>query len=387
MKIGIVSWESLHSVAVGGIAAHVTEMAAALARIGDEVHVVTRMGEGQGSYEEIDGVHYHRCAYDPRPDFVEDVNSMCGAFVDRIFQIEDDTGPLDVVHGHDWLTTKAAVWARQGRGKRVVMTIHSTEYGRCGNYFHEGGSRRVRDYEWEAQYNADAVVAVSNVLKDEIVRIYSTPREKIHTIYNGVEVHRFDGWIDQGLVKTRCGIGPLDPMVLFVGRMAYQKGPDLLIQAIPEVLRAHPRARFVLVGDGDMRWHLEEQVRDRGLGGSIRFLGQRRGEELADIYRAADLVAVPSRNEPFGIVILEAWSAGKPVVVTHNGGPEEFVWDGVTGVKSPANPADISVSIGSLLDRPDYARWIGHNGRVAVETAFSWERIAERIRDVYRTVS
>jgi glycosyltransferase involved in cell wall biosynthesis len=149
-------------------------------------------------------------------------------------------GPLDIVLGHDWLTTRAAVWAR-----------------------------RVRDYEWEAQYPADAVAAVSNTLKEEMIRIYGSPREKIHTIYNGVEVHRFDGWINQGLVKTCCEIGPLDPMVLFVGRMACQKGPDLL------------------VGDGEMRWHLEEQVRTRGLGEATRFLGKREGEELADIYRSA----------------------------------------------------------------------------------------------------
>ncbi len=383
MRIGIVSWESLHSIAVGGVAAHVTELAAGLARGGDEVHVVTRIGPGQSSYEYIDGVCYHRCTYDPRPNFISDIDSMCGAFVDRLFQIEDFSGPLDVVHGHDWLTTKAAAWARQGRGKRVVMTIHSTEYGRCGNYSHDGSSRVIRDYEWEAQYVSDAVIAVSNALREEVIRLYAAPEEKVFTVYNGVNPHVYEGWLEQGPVKERCGISALEPMVLFVGRVVYQKGPDNLIGAVPRVLQSCPEARFVLVGDGDMRRHLEWLAEDLGVGHAVRFLGYRGGQELVDIYRAADIVCVPSRNEPFGIVILEAWSAGKPVVVSSNGGPAEFVWHGVTGIKESGDSDSISGGLLALLKDREYAQWMGHNGRVAVETAFSWDNIAARVREIY----
>ena len=165
MRIGLVSWESLHSIAVGGVAPHVSELSAALAKAGNEVHVITRMGANQSAYENINGVNYHRCAYDWRTNFIEDINSMCGAFVSRLWQVEEYCGKFDIIHGHDWLTTKAAVWAKQGRRRPIVMTIHSTEYGRCGNYFHDGGSRTVRDYEWEAQFEANAVIAVSNALR------------------------------------------------------------------------------------------------------------------------------------------------------------------------------------------------------------------------------
>lgn len=380
------SWESMHSIAVGGVAAHVSELSAALARRGDEVHVVTRIGPGQNSYELVDGVHYHRCTYHPRQDFVEDVNSMCGAFVDRLFQIEDFSGPLDVVHGHDWLTTKAATWARSGRGKKVVMTIHSTEYGRCGNYWHEGGSRKVRDYEWEAQYESEAVITVSRALREEVIRIYGTPERKVHVVYNGVDPHRFEGQIDQGKIKEQCGVGPLDPVILFVGRMVYQKGPDLLIEAIPQVLQQRPDARFVFVGEGDMRHSLEARAWELGVGHAARFLGYRGGDELAALYRGADIVCVPSRNEPFGIVILEAWSAGKPVVSTYNGGPAEFVWHGVTGVKTPMESAEIGGALSMLLNSREYAEWIGHNGRVAAENAFSWDRIASRVQEIYESI-
>jgi len=386
MRIAILSWESLHSIPVGGIAVHVTELAAALTRAGHEVHVITRMGAGQPAYSCIDGVHYHRCVYDWRPHFIQDVYSMCGAFTDRVFQIEDYSGRVDIVHGHDWMTAKAAAWTRQGRGKRVVMTFHSTEYGRAGNYFHEGDSRTIRDLEWEAQYVADEVIAVSNTLREEIIRIYSTPPDKICTIYNGVNPGLFSRFVDQGQVKQRYGIGPLDPLVLYVGRMVYQKGPDLLLEVVPRVLQSFPQARFAFVGDGDMRRGLEHRAGELGVAHAVRFLGARYGDELVDIYLAADVVCVPSRNEPFGIVILEAWSAGKPVVACSNGGPSEFVWHGVTGLKCGLLPEDISSALVALLERRDYAQWIGRNGRTAVETTFSWDRIAARTLEVYERV-
>jgi len=382
----MLSWESLHSVAVGGVAAHVSELAAALAKGGDEVHVVTRLGPGQRSYKLVDGVHYHRCSYASRPDFISDIDSMCGAFVNRLWQIEDYSGTIDVVHGHDWLTAKAASWARQGRGKHVVMTFHSTEYGRCGNYFHDGLSRTIRDYEWLAQYDCDAVIAVSRAVGEEVIRIYATPENKVAAIYNGVNPHRFDGWVDQGKVKQRCGIPATTSMVLFAGRLVYQKGPDNLLASVPLVLSACPEARFVFVGEGDMRRFLEEKTAALGVGHATRFLGWRGGEALVDIYRAADAVCVPSRNEPFGIVILEAWSAGKPVVSSPNGGPGEFVWHGVTGLKTLTDPSSLAEAITFLVRDAKFARWMGHNGRVAAETTFSWEQIARRTRSVYKSI-
>jgi glycosyltransferase involved in cell wall biosynthesis len=387
MRIAILSWESLQSIAVGGVATHVSELAAAMAREGEEIHVVTRLGPGQRAYKLVDGVHYHRCAYDSRPDFVSDIDNMCRAFVDRLWQIEDYSGCIDAVHGHDWLTAKAAAWARAGRGKRVVMTFHSTEYGRAGNCFNEGLSRTIRDYEWHAQYESDAVIAVSNAVGEEVIRIYGTPRSKITVIYNGVNPRRFDGWVDPEKVKERCGVRAGRPMVLFVGRLVYQKGPDDLLDAIPLVLAPHPEARFVFVGEGDMRRSLEDRAAYLGVGHATRFLGWRGGEALVDIYRSADIVCVPSRNEPFGIVILEAWSAGKPVVASMNGGPGEFVWHGVTGLKTLTDPRSIAEALVFLLNDARLTRWMGHNGRVAVETTFSWDHIARRTRSVYRNLS
>jgi len=247
MKIAILSWESLYSIHVGGIAFHVTELACALERKGHEVHVFTRLGwHGQAQYEDIHGVHYHRCPYTPHHDFVEEIDNMCRSFVNSVFYTEDYMGAhFDIVHANDWLTSNAMSWIKEGRGRKSIFTVHSTEYGRCGNNFFGGNSQRVSSIEWKGTYTSDRVIAVSNSLKSEVEWIYGTPNWKVNSVYNGVSYHNFDGWVDPGTVKAKYHIGPMDPMVLFVGRMVYQKGPDILAKAIPHVLNYYPNAKFV----------------------------------------------------------------------------------------------------------------------------------------------
>lgn len=389
MRIAMLSWESLHSIAVGGIACHVTELAAALERKGHEVHVFTRMGPGQSHIERIHGVWYHRCPFDLRPNFVDEIQNMCRSFVHHAFACEDYMGAhFDVVHAHDWLASNAMAWIKQGRGRKAVLTMHSTEYGRCGNQFWGGESARIRDHERHGTYCADRVITVSNAVKQEIMWMYNVPGWKVQVVYNGVNVHAFDGWLpDPGQIRLRYGIGPLDPTVLFAGRMCYQKGPDLLVEAVPMILRHYPRAKFVFVGDGEMRRHCETRARQLGVAHACRFLGYRSGEELVNLYKVCDAVCVPSRNEPFGITILEAWSAGKPVIASKNGGPDEFVWHEVNGLKIYPHPESVAWGVGTLFTNFEWARWMGSNGRVAVEAAFSWDAVAERTLAVYRTAA
>jgi len=387
MRIALLAWESLHSICVGGVGAHVTELACALERKGHEVHVITRMGRhDHAQYERIHGVHYHRVPFNTHPDFVEEVNNMCRSFVHTVFQIEDYMcAPFDIIHAHDWLTSNAMVWIKQGRGRRTVLTIHSTEYGRCGNNFFGGRSARIRDHERHGTFCADKVITVSNALKNEIMWMYNMPDWKAWVVFNGVNPRNYDGWIDPAAVRRQYGVGPIDPMVLFSGRMVYQKGPDLLVEAIPYILKYYGNAKFVFVGDGEMRWSVEDRARRIGVAHATRFLGYHNGWKLADLYKASDCICVPSRNEPFGIVILEAWSAGKPVVASSNGGPSEIVWHDVNGLKIYSYPESIAWGIGTLFADFDHARWMGRNGRVAVESAFSWDVIADQVLRVYNS--
>jgi glycosyltransferase involved in cell wall biosynthesis len=382
----MLSWESLHSIAVGGVAPHASELAEALARKGHQVHVFTRRAFGQRAYDRVDGVHYHRCMYAGHRDFIDDVNNMCRAFVDRLFEVEDFLGRFDVVHAHDWLAANAMIWIKQGRGQNTVLTIHSTEYARCGNAIVNGPSVRVRAQERAGTYWADRVIAVSEATRREIMWMYEVPEWKTVVINNGVKAERFDITADPGEDKRRYGLAPLDPTVLFCGRLVWQKGPDLLIEAIPRVLSVYPSAKFVLAGDGEMRGNLETRARQLGIMHAVRFLGYRRDEELVRLFKLADVVCVPSRNEPFGIVVLEAWGAGKPVVVTQTGGPNEYVWHEITGLKIYPAPDSVAWGIETMFSNFDRARQMGHNGRAALEERFGWETIANRTLDVYRQV-
>ncbi len=383
MKVALFSWESLRSVAVGGVAAHVSELSRNLAARGDDVHVFTRSGAAESRDEEADGVRYHHCAVAPWGDLVEQTDHMCWAFVDCFRRVERRDGRFDVLHAHDWLTAKTLTWSRNGVARRHVFTMHSTEFGRCGNEHYDGPSRAIRDREWEGTYHSDRVIAVSGHLRDEVHEIYGVPSDKMRVVYNGVDVSRFDFPMDVGPVKDRYGLGRMDPTVLFCGRMAWQKGPDILLEAVPPLLGYYPQAKFVFVGDGDMRWGLEERARALGVTPAVRFLGHRGGRELVEIFKACDVVCVPSRNEPFGIVILEAWAAGKPVVATQKGGPREFVRHGVDGFTIYDNPDSVGWGLGTLFMDWNNARRMGRNGRNAVEKRFDWRQIAGEVEEVY----
>lgn len=379
----MLSWESLHSIAVGGVGAHVTELAAALDRKGHEVHVFTRIGHGQSHYDLIDGVHYHRCAFQLNSDFIAEIDDMCRSLVHHVFQTEDFVGPFDVIHAHDWLTANAMIWIKQGRGRKGILTIHSTEYGRCGNNFYGGSSAGIREIERAGTYCADRVIAVSQALRNEIMWMYELPDWKVSVAYNAVNLHHFDGWLSPDGVKGRYGIGSMDPMVFFCGRMVYQKAPDLLVEAIPYILGYYPHAKFVFAGEGGMKPHVECRAHDLGVSHATRFVGFKTGGELIDLYKACDAVCVPSRNEPFGIVVLEAWSAGKPVIATKNGGPNEYVWHEVNGLKIHPHPESIAWGLGTLFTNFEWARWMGRNGRTAVETVFNWDTVGDQVLSVY----
>jgi len=386
VRIAILSWESLYSVAVGGVAVHVSELAAALARKGHQVHVFTRRTPAQRSHDCIGGVHYHRCTYLSHNDFVDDVNNMCRSFVDRVFEVEDFIGRFDLVHAHDWLSANAMIWIKQGRGHNCVLTVHATEYARCGNSFPPGRSVRIRHQERAGTYWADRVIAVSQATKNELMWMYEVPDWKVSVVYNGVNPSRFEFATDTGEDKRRYNIAPLDPTVLFCGRLAWQKGPDLLVEAIPSILRFHPNAKFIFVGDGEMRHGLETRVDRLGVAHATRFLGRRDGEELIRLFKLADVICVPSRNEPFGIVVLEAWSACKPVVVTQVGGPSEYVWHDVNGLKTEPNPTSVAWSLCTVFSDFERARWMGRNGRKAVDDCFTWDMIVEQTLAAYRQV-
>lgn len=379
------SWESLHSIGVGGVGVHVTELAAGLQRRGHEVHVFVRIGKGQSDYDLIDGVHYHRCAMELNSNFVQEMNNMCNSFAWRLGEVESGLdGAFDIVHCHDWLTEKALVQIKNNMKRKTIFTLHSTEFGRCGNNSYDGTSSKISAIEAEGAFVADRVITVSGVLADEVKKIYNVPDWKIRVIYNGINVHRYDGFIDPAVCRKTYGVGPFDPMALFVGRLSIQKGPDLLLEAIPSVLSYRGDAKFIFAGDGYMKKQLEDRANQLGVSHACRFLGSMKPDgDLINLFKSTDCVVVPSRNEPFGIVVLEGWAAGKPVVATVNGGPREFVTHNKNGYLIYDNPESIAWGIKEVFSNFDHAKWMGEQGRVTAAYGFSWDRIAEQTEGVY----
>ncbi|MFH1448549.1 MAG: glycosyltransferase family 4 protein, partial [Candidatus Micrarchaeota archaeon] len=315
MKIAFLSWEAVNAIPVGGLAVHVTELAAALEREGHEVHIFTRLGHGQEHYSNIDGVHYHRCPFDLNPNFIQEMNNMGHSFAHNLFGVERAIGPFDIVHGHDWHIVNGLAEIKHRTNRKIFWTCHSTEYGRSGNQFHVGQSESIRNIEFYGTYVSKRVIACSNMMKDEVKWLYRVPEWKIDIINNGISASKYGGKLkDPGKIKERYQIGPIDPTILFVGRMTHQKGPDLLLESIPHVLRDNPQARTVFVGDGYMKNQLEGRAHQLGVSHTTRFLGYSAESDILDLYKACETVCVPSRNEPFGLVVLEAMASGKPVV-------------------------------------------------------------------------
>ena len=308
---------------------------------------------------------------------------MCKAMAHRFYEITSMIGNFDLVHAHDWLTANAMKYVMDGFGTRGVLTMHSTEYGRDGNVFFEGFARWVRDAEAAGCHNATLVIAVSHFLADELRRIYQVPNEKIHIVYNGVNYHAFDGFVNPAEVKGRYGIAPLAPTIFSPGRMTLQKGMDILVEAVPLVLASYPEAKFIISGSGPEKDNVVRRAYEVGAAGAIVFLETLPRWQYIDLMRATDIVAVPSRNEPFGIVVLEAWAAGKPVVATLAGGPREFIWHDVNGFLVSTDPGGLAHGIGSLLADHDHCRALGANGRRAVEEKFNWDNVAAYTEGVY----
>ena len=385
MRIALFAWESLDSVHVGGAGVHVSELAQMLAALGHEAHLFTRRAGGQEHYEQRDGVFVHRCNVDHDSDFIRETRNMCRSFENCFFSTRASAGEFDIIHAHDWLAADVlSLITPHCRAKRV-LTIHSTEYGRCGNNLYPGQSEAVRHYEWQGIFDAQRVICVSEALQNEIGWLYSAPKDKCRVIYNGVRPESFDFACDSGAVKGSIGVHPMAPMVLFAGRVVYQKGADILIDAIPHVLKHVPTAMFVFAGDGEMRWDLESATRSRGLEANTRWLGKIPRDRLRPLFRSCDAVCVPSRNEPFGIVILEAWSAHKPVVATMIGGPGEFVAHDRTGFSINPNPDSVAWGVGHIFANFEHARKMGESGRREVEKRFTWDIIAKQTVETYQS--
>jgi glycosyltransferase involved in cell wall biosynthesis len=380
IRIGMFSWESLYSIRIGGISPHVSELSEALAAEGNEVHLFTRGHENND--ETINGVHYHRVACDENGGIVEQMNRMCDNMYFRFLDVREKAGEFDILHGHDWHPVNVLCRIKGQFGLPFVLTFHSTEWGRNGNRHGDWWeAKEISHREWLGGYESCDVITTSTILTEEIQQIYKIPDYKLWKIPNGINVGKIKREIDPGNIKKHYGIHPCLPVVLFTGRMAYQKGPDLLVEAAARVLRRKD-ARFVLIGDGEMRKQCESQAHKLGIGNSCNFLGYAPDNTVIDWYNACDLVCVPSRNEPFGIVVLEAWDASKPVVASD---AVALVENFKTGIIAHKEPSSIAWGLNYVLEGLGRNR-MGENGYDLLKQRYNWTTIAKKTLEVYEKV-
>jgi glycogen synthase len=373
LKIAQFCWESLHAVREGGLSPAATHLAEVLGT-NHEVHFFTR---GDGPDRTIGGVSYHFCQ--PEGDTIlEYCHDLSMKLLLKFHEL--DTPPFDIIHFHDWHCIDAL---EELLDRTTVMSYHSTEYGRNGGNFGEGPEfNAISTKEWSGGHLAGHIVTVSKHTETEIMWLYGIPEQKITVIPNGIYPERYYLPLDPGSVKKRYGIHPLAPLVFFIGRLVYQKGPDLLVDAIPLVLKRRWDVQFIIAGKGDMRRELEERCRTL----PVQFTGYIPDEEYRELLNACDLVVIPSRNEPFGLVLTEAWSAERCVVATDVGGLSENIDDFIDGIKVPVRADSLAWGISYIIEDPVRIRAMGMAGKRKVLSRFNWDEIGRMMEQVYTTV-
>jgi glycosyltransferase involved in cell wall biosynthesis len=222
---------------------------------------------------------------------------------------------FDVIHAHDWLTYRAGIEAKRVSGKPLVIHVHATEFDRTGG---NGVHQYVYDVEREGMLAADKIIAVSNFTKNKIVQHYGVNPEKIEVVHNAVEFNDYNEEIEFGIKKK-------DRVVLFLGRITLQKGPDYFLYAAKKVLELEKNVLFIIAGSGDMEAFIIEKAAELGIADKVLFTGFLRGKEIDRAYRMADLYVMPSVSEPFGITPLEAMRNGTPVIISKQSGVSEVI--------------------------------------------------------------
>ncbi|PKL58754.1 MAG: glycosyltransferase family 1 protein [Methanomicrobiales archaeon HGW-Methanomicrobiales-5] len=376
-KIAFFCWESMYAERVGGLANAATNLAETLVKQGHEVHFFTR---GKIPDQTVKGVSYHYCMPVGK-NIVEYCDAMSTAMVAQ-FRKCDTPHRFDFLHFHDWHVVQALHFLQD---RNTIFTYHSTEYGRNGNQTGDWWEfKEISGKEWYGGLIAKRVTAVSATLKNEVMQLYNIPFDKCDVIPNGVVPREYRTNIDPGEVKQAYGIHPYAPLILFIGRLVYQKGPDLFIEAIRKVCQSRWDAKVIVAGDGGMREFLQERAKDL----PVNFVGYIPDSEYIRLLNAADVVVIPSRNEPFGLVLLEAWSAEKCVVACNVGGLSENIDAFVNGVKVEVNPDSLAWGINAMINEPWNAGALGKRGRKKVDRVFLWDPIVRGLTDTYaRTVS
>jgi glycogen synthase len=385
----ILSWE-YPPLIEGGLARHVRKLSENLARQGTEVHVLTRGGEESPEEETAGGVQIHRVREPTRPTdlgefvaWVERMNSdMLAAGVEL-----GDRFAFDLVHGHDWLVAMACDHLSRRFRAPLVTTIHATEHGRHQGWVDKHPQSHIHGVERWIANRSDRVIACSYYMREQIADIFGIEEERVTVIPNGIDADDLQPQDEPELRRLRAEFArPDQKLVLLIGRLVYEKGFQLALEAMPRLIEAVPGTRFLVAGSGTHEPELRKQAADLGLMEHGTFLGWIGDDVLHSLYRIADVCVVPSLYEPFGLVALEAMASDCPCIVADTGGLREIVSHGEVGLRFRARDSD---SLGEMVERaltdPGLRRRLVAEGSEHI-LRFDWADVAERTAEIYRAL-
>jgi glycogen(starch) synthase len=359
----------------------------ALVKEGVETIVFTCEFPGTPREEKVDGVRVFRVdSYRaPTPDLGTWDFLMNQSMEETAAEIlTTDSGRVDILHAHEWLVAKASIGLKHMLRIPLISTIHATEYGRR-NGLHDDNERMIHQTEQWLTFESWRVICCSRYMADHVSWLFSLPHDKVEAIPNGVDVAEFVGTFNKTSFR-RLYATPSEKIVLFVGRLVYEKGASLLVEAMPHIL-SRVNAKFVFVGEGYMKDQLRSRVQQLGLSEKAYFTGYVDEKNLRQLYRIADVCAFPSLYEPFGIVALEAMAARSPVVVADTGGLSEVVEHDKTGFRVYHNNVDsLAWGIIKVLTDAKYADSLRANASQKILELYSWNQIAVQTKKVYERI-
>jgi glycogen synthase len=388
-RVLILSWE-YPPVIEGGLARHVRKLAEELVCQGTGVDVLTRGAERGPTAEDQGGVSVHRVS---EPGWPRDLDR----FLEWVRQMNDDMLALgrtlaeersyDLVHGHDWLVAHACAALADQFGVPYLTTVHATEHGRHQGWVDKPPQSHIHGIERWMAHRADSVITCSHYMRGHVADIFDLDERRITVIPNGIDPRDLRPVDDLQALRLQFA-APEQKLVLLVGRLVYEKGFQLALDALPEVIEKVRGVRFLVAGSGTHEQELRAQAQRLGLSEHGMFLGWIGDDALHSLYRIADLCVVPSLYEPFGLVALEAMASGCPCIVADTGGLREVVPAGErVGLRfNGGDPEHLGVMIERLLvDERLRDRLVAEASEHVL--SFDWGDVAQRTAGVYRELA